>query len=121
MRDIRINKPKITLEGLFLSLLLFFSTFGQRIVIPLGGQQIALIFPVTLAAFITMLFSKKFSVYTIRLWIFALFWILALSFLLFQKHILLLQFFFLMLYLPFLFNFEFRDELKLKYLKDFKT
>ncbi|MGG0554894.1 hypothetical protein ABEY55_20175 [Priestia aryabhattai] len=122
MRDTRIKKPKITVEGLFLSLLLFFSTFGQRIVIPLGGQQIALIFPVAIAAFIIMLFSKKFSVYTVRLFLFTLFWTFALSFLLFQKAYSATSILFLlMLYLPFLFKFELEDELKIKYLKRFQN
>ncbi|MEH6855920.1 hypothetical protein COE67_04835 [Priestia megaterium] len=122
MRDIHIKKPKITLEGLFLSLLLIFSTFGQRIVIPLGGQQMALIFPVTIAFFLIMLFSRKFSLYTMRLLLFTLFWVLALSFLLFQEAYSATSILFLlMLYLPFLFKFEFEDELKLKYLKRFQN
>jgi len=122
MRDIHIKKPKVTVEGIFLSLLLFFSTFGQRIVIPLGGQQIALIFPVTFAAFIIMLFSKKFSLYRMRLILFTLFWILTLSFLLFQEAFSATSILFLLtLYLPFLFKFEFEDEMKLKYLRRFQN
>lgn len=122
MRDIRIKKPKITMEGLFLSLLLVFSTFGQRLVIPLGSERIALIFPITFAAFLIMLFLREFSLYSIRLFLFILFWILALSFLLFQEAYSATSILFLlMLYLPFLFKFKFEDELKLKYLRRFQN
>ncbi|WP_226555916.1 hypothetical protein [Priestia aryabhattai] len=122
MRDIRIKKHKITMEGLFLSLLLVFSTFGQRLVIPLGSERIALIFPITFAAFLIMLFLREFSLYSIRLFLFILFWILALSFLLFQEAYSATSILFLlMLYLPFLFKFKFEDELKLKYLRRFQN
>ncbi|MED3979895.1 hypothetical protein [Priestia megaterium] len=122
MRDIRIKKHKITMEGLFLSLLLVFSTFGQRLVIPLGSERIALIFPITFAAFLIMLFLREFSLYSIRLFLFILFYILALSFLLFQEAYSATSILFLlMLYLPFLFKFKFEDELKLKYLRRFQN
>lgn len=110
------------MEGLFLSLLLVFSTFGQRLVIPLGSERIALIFPITFAAFLIMLFLREFSLYSIRLFLFILFWILALSFLLFQEAYSATSILFLlMLYLPFLFKFKFEDELKLKYLRRFQN
>jgi hypothetical protein len=122
MRDIRIKKIKITRLDLFLSILLFFCTFGQRLVIPLGSEQIAIVFPITFITLLLLLSYAKFSIHAIRLFLFCVFFTLVLMVLLFQLNYSVTSLLFLMvLYLPFLLHFEIDNEIKKKYMRRFQN
>lgn len=102
--------------------LLFSSIFLQRIAITVGNNQIPLILVLTLLSLLFILLSNRESgIFVVRITLFFSFLLLTTIFMLNKEYSAFSYFYLIALYIPFLFYFSFRNEIKIKLIQRFLT
>lgn len=102
--------------------LLFSSIFLQRIAITVGSNQIPLILVLTLLSLLIILLSNRESgIFVVRITLFFSFLLLTTLFMLNKEYSAFSYFYLIALYVPFLFYFNFRNEIKINLIQRFLT
>ncbi|WP_102707598.1 hypothetical protein [Terribacillus saccharophilus] len=102
--------------------LLFSSIFLQRIAITVGSNQIPLILVLTLLSLLIILLSNRESgIFVVRITLFFSFLLLTTLFMLNKEYSAFSYFYLIALYVPFLFYFNFLNEIKINLIQRFLT